>query len=197
MNPQIQDYNIQSSRATYTPVLTGTFGQNHSSVPNTDATLVVDSSVSASQSYNAALSQNVQFYGGSYSANWTSSRATNNLPTQLRNPNMSASTRINYTQPLMANFKIDANRTTLKTQAIQKQMVDIQLQQTIENTRANVRTAYWNLRQAIESIEIQKRSLELSRRQFEDNKTKVEIGTMAPIDTCRTNRRSPPPSRPC
>jgi outer membrane protein len=45
-----------------------------------------------------------------------------------------------------------------------------------------VRTAYWSLKQAIESIEINRRSLDLAQRQYEDNKTKVEIGTMAPID---------------
>ena len=182
MNPQIQDYNLQSSRAVYRPVLSGTFNQNHSSTPLTDATQIVPVQISQSQSYQTALSQNLQFHGSSYTANFTSSRATDNRPTQTRDPNLSASTRFTYTQPLLANFKIDNNRTTLKTQQIQRQVVDIQLQQTIENTRANVRTAYWNLRQAIEAIEIQKRSLDLSRRQYEDNKTKVEIGTMAPID---------------
>jgi outer membrane protein len=52
----------------------------------------------------------------------------------------------------------------------------------IENVKSQVRSAYWALRQSIEAIEIQRRSLDLSRRNFEDNKVKVEVGTVAEID---------------
>jgi outer membrane protein TolC len=91
--------------------------------------------------------------------------------------------QFNYTQPLLAGFKIDNTRNQLRTLSIQRQIADIQLLTTIENTKASVRTAYWNLRQAIEQIEIQRRSLELAQRLFQDNRTKVEIGTLAPIET--------------
>jgi outer membrane protein TolC len=49
-----------------------------------------------------------------------------------------------------------------------------------------VRQAYWALRQALEQIEIQRRALELAQRQFEDNKIRVEIGTMAQIETLQS-----------
>jgi len=71
----------------------------------------------------------------------------------------------------------------VKTLSVQRQIADLQLTSTIENTKASVRTAYWNLRQAIEQIEIQRRSLDLANRLFQDNRTKVEIGTLAPIET--------------
>ena len=61
-------------------------------------------------------------------------------------------------------------------------MSDVALQSTIENTKSSVRTAYWALRQAIERIEIQRLSLLLAQQVVADNKIKVEIGTMAPID---------------
>ncbi len=83
---------------------------------------------------------------------------------------------------MLANFKIDNARNNVRTQQIQRQIVDIQLLQTIENTKASIRTAYWALRRAIEQVEIQRRALELSQRLLQDNRTKVEIGTMAPID---------------
>ena len=61
-------------------------------------------------------------------------------------------------------------------------MSDVALQSTIENTKSSVRNAYWALRQAIERIEIQRLSLLLAQQVVADNKVKVEIGTMAPID---------------
>ena len=54
---------------------------------------------------------------------------------------------------------------------------------TIENTKNSVRTSYWALRSAIEQIEIARRALELAQRSWDDSRTKVEIGTLAPIDT--------------
>ena len=84
---------------------------------------------------------------------------------------------------MLAGFKIDQTRNQLRTLAVTRQVADLTLLSTIENTKANVRTAYWNLRQAIEQIEIQRRALDLARRLFEDNRVKVEIGTLAPIDT--------------
>jgi outer membrane protein len=183
MNPQIQDYNLLSAQAVYRPTLTGSFNQNHTSAVSTSLLdAVTTNRITQSQTYQTALSQNLRWHGSSFSANFNSGRNSDNSLNATRNPAYSASTRLQFSQPLLTNFKIDNNRTTLKTQQISRQIVDIQLQQSIENTRANVRTAYWSLRQAIESIEIQKRSLDLSRRQYEDNKTKVEIGTMAPID---------------
>jgi len=182
MTPQLQDYALRSLDASFKPTISGTINQTHSSTPNTDANQIVSSTINNQQSYNTTYAQNLRFWGASYNANFTSGRASNNIPTQTRNPNLSASTRIQYTQPLLANFKVDATRNSIRTTQIARQTADITLQQTIENTKAAVRTAYWALKQTIESIEIQRRALELAQRQYEDNKTKVEIGTMAPID---------------
>src|SRR4029078_13169342 len=88
-----------------------------------------------------------------------------------------------YTQPLLAGFKMDNTRNQLRTLGISRQIADLTLLTQVENTKANVRTAYWNLRAAIEQIEISKRALDLAQRTMNDNKVKVEIGTLAPIDT--------------
>jgi len=116
------------------------------------------------------------------SGSFTNSRNATSDLSQTKNPTFKSGLSINITQPLLHNFAIDNNRNRLRTQQITRQVTDINLLQTIENTKASVRTAYWALRQAIESIEINKRSLELATRQFEDNQQKVEIGTMAKID---------------
>ena len=123
------------------------------------------------------------WYGGRLTANFNNSRGVNTNPRTPVNPGFNVNLSVNYTQPLLAGFKIDQTSNQLRTLTIQRQVADIQLLTTIENTKASVRTAYWNLRQAIEQIEIQQRSLELAQRLFQDNQTKVEIGTLAPIET--------------
>ena len=182
MNPQIQDYSLVQARAAFRPTLAGNFQNQSSSRVSTNANEGVPSVVTATQTYGSSISQNISKFGGNYQLNFSTNRTSDNTLNSLRPLQFGGNTQISYQQPLLANFKIDSNRNTLRTQQVQRQIVDITLQQTIENTKANVRTAYWALRRSIEQVEIQKRALELSQRLLQDNKTKVEIGTMAPID---------------
>jgi len=183
MNPAGVDYQLAAARAAFMPQLTGTYSYRDAASPNNnrlEERLTVNT---VGQTYNVGMSQTTPWYGGRLTANFNNSRqATNSSQTQ-RNPNFNSSVQFNYTQPLLAGFRMDQTRNQLRTLAVQRQVVDIQLLSTIENTKASVRTAYWNLRQAIEQIEIQRRSLGLAQRLFEDNRTKVEIGTLAPIET--------------
>jgi outer membrane protein TolC len=48
-----------------------------------------------------------------------------------------------------------------------------------------VRNAYWNLRQAIEQIEIARIALEMAQVQLAQTRLRVEIGTMAPLETAQ------------
>ena len=182
LNPQIQDYSLVQARAAFRPTMSSAFQQNSSSRVSTNANEGVSMVTDQSQNYSTSFQQNLSKFGGSYTAQYTTRRSSNNTLNNLRPLQYTGSTSFNYTQPLLANFKIDDRRNTLRTQAVQRQIVDIQLQTTIENTKASVRTAYWGLRRTIEQVEIQRRALELSQRLWTDNRTKVEIGTMAPID---------------
>ncbi len=138
--------------------------------------------ISQNQAYNLGLNQRMQWYGGQMGLTFNNGRNYSNSSNSTFNPSYNSSLRVNYTQPILANFKIDNQRNALRTTVIQRQMSDVALQSTIENTKSNVRTAYWALRQAIERIEIQRLSLLLAQQVVADNKIKVEIGTMAPID---------------
>ena len=182
MTPQIQDYALVQARAAFRPTLTGNFNQNSRSRVSTNANEGVPFATTQTQTYGSSLSQNLGKFGSNYSLSFSTNRQSDNTLNNTRPLLYGGSTQISYRQPLLQNFKIDNARNALRTQQVQRQMVDISLQQTIENTKASVRTAYWALRRSIEQVEIQKRALELSQRLLQDNKTKVEIGTMAPID---------------
>ncbi|MCC7044278.1 MAG: TolC family protein [Acidobacteria bacterium] len=183
MNPQGVDYQLASARAAFMPQLTSLYSYRDAASPNNNRLEERTVVNQVGQNYNVGMSQTMPWYGGRFTANFNNSRqATNSSQTQ-RNPNFQSSVQFNYTQPLLAGFKMDNTRNQLRTLSVSRQIADIQLLTTIENTKANVRTAYWNLRQAIEQIEIQRRSLTLAQRLFQDNNPKVEIGTLAPIET--------------
>ncbi len=47
---------------------------------------------------------------------------------------------------------------------------------------ANTRNAYWDLVYAVQAVDAARQSLALAQKLVEDNKSRVEIGTMAPIE---------------
>jgi outer membrane protein TolC len=183
LTPQTVDYQLASARAAFLPQVTGSYAYRDSATLNNNNLEGAANIDSINQTFNSGVSQTTPWFGGRYTAAFNNSRNANNSTQNLRNPTLSANATFNYTQPLLQGFKTDATRAQVQTLGIQRQVADLQLTTTIENTKASVRTAYWNLRQAIEQIEIQRRSLDLANRLFQDNQTKVDIGTLAPIET--------------
>ncbi len=56
----------------------------------------------------------------------------------------------------------------------------------ISNLIAQAQKTYWDLVFAGEDLKVKQRSLELAQRTLDENKMKVEIGTLAPIDVVQT-----------
>jgi outer membrane protein len=52
----------------------------------------------------------------------------------------------------------------------------------VVQTGRNVRNAYWDLVYARNNLDVQRQSLSLAQQSLRDNRSRVEIGTMAPID---------------
>ena len=73
---------------------------------------------------------------------------------------------------------------------INQDISDIQLQQTTMNTMANVRNAYWDYVFAVQSVDVARQSLQLADELLRNNQTKVEIGTMAPIDVVQAQAQA-------
>lgn len=183
MTPQTIDYQLQGVRASFNPTLTGDYAYSDSSRVSENTLDGVSRVTTVGQNFNGGLRQSLPWYGGSYQVNFTNSRSANNAITTRINPSYNSSVRLSFNMPILAGFRIDQNRNRLRTLPIQRQVEELRLQATIENTRRDVRVAYWNLKNAVEAIEIQRRALALAQRTLEDQKVRVEIGTLAPIET--------------
>ena len=183
VNPQIQDYSIAQARANWAPTLTSSFFTNSNTQPPRNIfaggqTRVTDDRTAGS----LGMEQNLPWGGGFYSASWDSNRATtSNIFTRF-DPTLSSNLSVRVVQPLLRNFNIDAIRQQVLVGHKNREIADIDLQQTIVNTSRSVRNAYWDLSFSIASLAVQKQSLELARESLRNNRARVEIGTMAPID---------------
>jgi outer membrane protein TolC len=183
MNPQGIDYQIAGARATFNPAFNLDYSYRDSQSQSNNTTEGVLTLTSRNQGYNGRINQTLPWYGATYSVSFSNNRqATNNASTRV-NPAFNTGMTLNYSMPLLNGFKIDGNRNQLRTLQVQRVITDINLLASVENTKNQVRQSYWNLRQAIEQIEIARRALDIAKKQLEDSLLKVEIGTLAPIET--------------
>jgi outer membrane protein TolC len=128
------------------------------------------------------VAQNLGWGGGSYSVNWTGDHNSSNLTNSTCNPCYNSGLTAQFTQPLLRNFRIDNTRASLVTGRISQEIADLNLSATVQSILADARQAYWELVYAYQAVEAAQRSLELATKLVQDNRSRVEIGTMAPID---------------
>ena len=185
INPRLQDLAIQGAQSVWKPVLQNT--TRYSDIANVPQnSLEGREFVTYSFVSNSSIAQALPWYGQEYTLSWNNDHvASSGSRSQSFNPSVSSNLSINFTQPLLRDFKIDNNRTQLLVQRKQREITDVQFQQTIIQTSRQVQNAYWDLVYARANLGVAQQSLDLARQTLRDNKTRVEVGTMAPIDIVR------------
>ena len=194
LNPEINDLAVARIRAVYHPSLTSTLASQSTSTPAT-STISGGGTAGASvvaglSTYNGGIAQFVPWGGGSFTAALNNNRVTTTSLNSLFNPAYNTFWSGNYTQPLLRGFRIDSTRQQVQVTRINRDISDVQLKATITNTLSNVRNAYWDYVFAIQSVEVAKQSVALAEQLVKDNGTRVEVGTMAPIDVVAAQSQS-------
>ena len=185
LNPELQDITIASAGAAYHPTLTSLFGpQSSTTLPTSQTNLGAGGTapITDTLTYNAGVTQSIPWGGGSLTANFNNFRRTSTSNNVTYNPLLQSNWQFFYTQPLLRNFGMDSTRQTLAVSKINRDISDVQLKATIINTLSNVRNAYWDYVFATQAVDVAKQSLALADKLVQDNQTRVEVGTMAPID---------------
>jgi outer membrane protein TolC len=86
------------------------------------------------------------------------------------------------TQPLLRNLGRQVNTSRIVIAKNTKAVTDSQFRQTVIDTLTNAEKTYWNLTFALMELETSKASLKLAQDFLEQNKIKVRVGTLAPIE---------------
>ena len=182
LNPRLQDFSIAALEANYRPNLTSLFSNGSAVTLPTSQLTGADRLQTETVRYDAGIAQNSKWGGGSYTVGFANRRTDSSNLFATRNPSYTTSLTFSFVQPLLRGFKIDNTRAQLRITSIQREISDVTVQTRVTNTLANVRNAYWDLLYAIRAMEVARGSLELASKLVEDNRARVEIGTLAPID---------------
>lgn len=193
-NPEINDLSYASIRSVYHPFLTSTLASQSTTTP-ANSTLAGSNQagtgvVAGLSTYNGGIGQSIPWGGGSYQVALNNNRQTTTSQNTLYNPVFNANWSGSYTQPLLRGLRIDATRQALAVTKINRDISDVQLRSTITNTLSNVRNAYWDYVFAVQSVDVAQQSVDLADQLVKDNQTRVEVGTMAPIDVVQAQSQA-------
>ncbi len=185
LNPLIQDLGVAEARSVYAPILSTRFMSNNRNSPSNgflsgagDAIKVTDRLLSDS----VDVEQAVPWAGGRYSLSWDGSHSSTTSIFSSFDPILRSNLNVTYNQPLLRNRSIDGPRQQIAIMRANREISDIQLRRTVVLTQRNVRNAYWVLVFTQSFLEVQRQSLELAQESLRNNRTRVDVGTMAPID---------------
>jgi outer membrane protein TolC len=182
-NPEISGYNVRLSYSVYDPVLTLSGRHNYDVSPG------------------GLDPQNRPFPGSQTDANSLSAGLNGELPTGLTY-GLSANASEQYgnragtdfenssarvgaftlNQPLLRDFWIDNARLQIQLRKKDLRISELQLRDRVMVVVNSVEDAYYQLIFAIESVKVQRKAVELGERLLSENKKRVEVGALAPLD---------------
>jgi outer membrane protein TolC len=182
INPNTVDLQIAGLRNLYLPIATSTVGQRDATQLPRDQLQGGQRVSIATTTYNAGVTQNVPFYGGSFNVAWNNNKQDNTSNFVTFNPTFTSGLTATYTQPLLRGLFIDQTRQQILVTQINREIAEESLRATVTQTLANVRNAYWDLVFARNAVDVAQRALQLADKLVEDNRARVEVGTLAPLD---------------
>lgn len=182
ITPQTFDFSIAATRAAYAFNVTSSTNFVNNTQLNTNVVSGGSQIKTEQQNWSGGVAKRMWWGGGNYSLNWTNGRDTTTSTTSNCSPCFSSGLNAQFTQPLWRNFKIDNTRAQIRSNEISQDISELNLSGQEVTILAQVRNAYWELVYAREAVEAALRSLELAAKLVSDNRARVEIGTMAPID---------------
>ncbi len=179
----VSQQRIVQTYGDYDPKLTGTLGvsDQKSAITNYTNSSTAGFNQYDNAQWNFTFNQTVKT-GGSLKVQWNSQRSDNNSSFSTFTPQYSGAAVVSFTQPLLKNLRIDSTRANIKLYNLDLKNTDSQFKQKVTETISNIQTQYWSLVSAIRDYDIKRQSMRLAQISLRDNRKKVEVGTLAPID---------------
>jgi len=182
---RIAEQRLRALYGFYDPVFTvaPTFDQRISPVTSVFAGGGTTGQVSnTSFTVSPGLSKSFEKGGGNYQVQFFNSRTSTGATNSTLNPFYNSSLSLLYTQPLLRNREIDAQRHSIRVQKKVLSQTDSDFRARTIAIIAQAQAAYWNLVFALRNQQNQLDSLNLSRQNLRNIEAQIGAGAKAPLD---------------
>ena len=182
-DPQIKRFDLAGSYSDYDPTFELRGSQGFNSFPG-GYNSAAGFSTAANNTWSEPFSSGLGGYaptGLRYDLNTGVTRTSG--PNQFQNQfQYRSSASVTLTQPLLRDFWTDQRRMKIQLNKRDVRISDLALELMIMDTATQAQKAYYDLIFARENIKVRAKALELAERLLAENKRRVEVGTMAPLD---------------
>ena len=179
---EVEAAHVGESKTAYTPMLSTTLGRSSVSTPPTEFLLGTQGINTADWFSSAGIRQRVPVGNGTWSVSWDAVRTATNSPLTSFDPSVASGFQLAYSQPLFRDRTIDAARVQYVIAKRNAASSDLRFRESIVQTVAAVKQAYWTLKALRANVTVQQRSLELAEQLEKENAVRVRVGQSAPID---------------
>ncbi|MFQ5670571.1 MAG: TolC family protein [Acidobacteriota bacterium] len=181
-DPRIADHSILFQRGAFDPSLT-LFSQHLSRTDPSRQSFIAGATVLALDQRDAQVAYDDPFsIGGNLNVTVAARRTGTNSTQSSFNPAFSTSLTFTYDQSLLRNFGFDVNTASIRIARRNADLSRSQFRQTVLDTIQSVEKAYWDLKFALKDLAVKRQSMKLSEETLAQNRIRVQVGTMAPID---------------
>jgi len=170
---------------TFDPVITGTLQEDHNNTLPSNLFSGVPIVRTNTGSVGFAYQQGFQ-WGTNMSVGFNNSRGVTNSAFNSINPALSSSFQFKLTQHLLQGFGFAPNNRFIRIAKNNRELSDVAFRLQIITTVDQIENMYWDLVYAYENVRVKQESLAFSEKTLSDTKKQVEIGSLAPIETVRS-----------
>jgi outer membrane protein len=181
LDPQISDTRVAAAVGAFRPALNTGLQRNNQLLPPSNFLFPVPTRNDAVTS-TAGVSQQLPWFGTSYSLAWNATHTESNSFLSSYNPLLQSGLSLSISQPLARNLAIDPAREQLALGRVNRAVADTRLREAVVHTVAAVKSAYWNLVSAIAWAEARRSALALAEELARVNKARVDVGQSPPLD---------------
>jgi outer membrane protein len=173
---------VAESRGAFAPVFSTQLGRSSDMTPPSNF-LFGDSGINVNDWFSSTgVRQRLPWGGGTWSASWDASRTTTNNPLTSFDPSLQSGFQFAFSQPLLKDRKVDPARQQYVIARRNQDSSNLRFSESVVQTVAAVKQAYWTLKALLANVTVQQRSLELAQELVRQNKVRVDVGQAPPLD---------------
>ncbi len=167
------------------PAVIGSLSWQHQTTTELNPNIAGSSALVSSGPFGSLGLEKGFSFGTQIGATFNANHQTENSINNAINPFTASSLGLSLTQPLLRGLSPSVNRRFISVAKNDQKISDLFFRQQVIETVSGIIRLYTDLVSLIEDAEVKRETLALANRLYEDNKQKVEQGTLAPIELVR------------
>jgi outer membrane protein len=182
LETEVDAAHVGETESAYLPVFSTTLGRSSNVGPPLSSFLGTRGIDTDDWFSSTGVRQRLPWGSGTWNVSWDASRTTSDSPINSFEPLVQSGLLFAFSQPLLKDRKIDTARQQFIIAKRNQESSEIAFRESVVQTVAAVKQAYWTLKASLAHVTVQQRSLELAEELVSQNQVRVRFGQIPPLD---------------